>query len=246
MIVKAVGRGKDQDPDGKRGLDESSKAKSSKGKSFERVDRRRGRPASMRSPDDTPLRDANKDFMFGVLTARASRTLVLYMQEAKEEEACQWLTTFINENPITLSGTWEDISGDTFLRKMLATAAAEPVLTVGSDEVDRSSGSGRAERGADSTQESDQEEPASSSSLPAAAEAEAKPSSGVDPREIARRILDIRMKLAKEFIQDLSLVTEDNNQLLRQSLMLSLQGSLKMAAPGPGEDEGAEGTSSKA
>ena len=40
------------------------------GNSFEKSDRRKGRPAHLRSPDDTPLRDANRDVMLGVLTAR--------------------------------------------------------------------------------------------------------------------------------------------------------------------------------
>ena len=59
-----------QDPDAKEIGDTSVSPKSSKGRAFEKKDRRRGRPAYMRSPDDTPLRDANRDFMLGVLTAR--------------------------------------------------------------------------------------------------------------------------------------------------------------------------------
>ena len=59
-----------QDPDAKRIGDSSVAPKSKKGGSFEKKDRRRGRPAYLRSPDDTPLRDANRDFMLGVLTAR--------------------------------------------------------------------------------------------------------------------------------------------------------------------------------
>jgi len=59
-----------KDPDAKRPGDRDIGPKHSKGASFSKADRRRGRPAYLRSPDDTPLRDANRDFMLGVLTAR--------------------------------------------------------------------------------------------------------------------------------------------------------------------------------
>ena len=66
----AQARGRDQDPDAKGLNDSGAGPKHSKGNSFEKADRRRGRPAWLRSPDDSPLRDANRDFMLGVLTAR--------------------------------------------------------------------------------------------------------------------------------------------------------------------------------
>ena len=47
--------------------------KSPKGESFERANRRKGRPAWRRSPDDTPLRDGNRDRLMGLVTARAVR-----------------------------------------------------------------------------------------------------------------------------------------------------------------------------
>lgn len=67
VLVLAKGRDEDLPGWGKPEL-----PRSSKGANFERADRRRGRPAHMRSPDDTPLRDANRDFMLGVITARCA------------------------------------------------------------------------------------------------------------------------------------------------------------------------------
>jgi hypothetical protein len=53
-------------------------ARSQKGASFERTNRRKGRPAWRRSPDDSPLRDGNRDRLIGFLTERAARTLVSF------------------------------------------------------------------------------------------------------------------------------------------------------------------------
>ena len=53
-----------------------NRARSQKGDSFERVGRRRGRPAWTRNPDDSPLRDGNRDRLIGLLTERAAKTLV--------------------------------------------------------------------------------------------------------------------------------------------------------------------------
>lgn len=44
--------------------------KSRKGKQFEGQNRRKGRPAYLRSPDDSPLRDGNRDRLIGLLTER--------------------------------------------------------------------------------------------------------------------------------------------------------------------------------
>lgn len=57
------------------------RAKSPKGASFEAGNRRRGRPAWRRSPDDSPLRDGNRDRLVGLLTQRATRTLATYLSE---------------------------------------------------------------------------------------------------------------------------------------------------------------------
>lgn len=144
--------------------------------------------------DCTPLRDANRDFMLGVITARACRTLVIYLYETNLNVA-QWLNSFMAENPITLSGTWEDISGDTFLKKLLAMPIEEAKFNAG-----------RVDKLHDNFS-----------------------SIGVDPRSLAQRIMAIRSQIAQEVAEDLKLVPEDNNELLRQSLRASLENCLKMA-----------------
>ncbi|KAG1665227.1 hypothetical protein FOA52_011415 [Chlamydomonas sp. UWO 241] len=259
-------RGKDQDPDGKRGLD-ASKVSHGKGKSFERSDRRRGRPAYLRSPDDTPLRDANRDFMLGVLTARAAKTLVIYL-EGTNAYASQWLLRFLEQHPITLSGTWEDISGDTFLRQLISTPAEEspspaaapadasaapaaassssgqqpaggraaaagaPLMVAGQKQKQRPEQQGQVARKGDDTECEfgwDAELEECSRDVGALL---------VDPRGLAESILEVRCRLAKEFIADLGLVPEDNNELLRQSLTASLESSLKGVAASPDGEVG--------
>lgn len=46
------------------------KPKAGRGASYESGTRRKGRPAWQRSPDDTPLRDGNRDRLVGLLTDR--------------------------------------------------------------------------------------------------------------------------------------------------------------------------------
>lgn len=55
---------------GGRSYDGENARKSGKGSSYENKKRRRGRPAWLRSPDDTPLRDGNRDRLMGLLTDR--------------------------------------------------------------------------------------------------------------------------------------------------------------------------------
>ena len=45
----------------------------------------------------------------------------------------------------------------------------------------------------------------------------------VDPRQVAQRIMDIRVQIARELQQDLNKIEEENMEMLRQSLMLSLE-----------------------
>ena len=49
---------------------------------------------------------------------------------------------------------------------------------------------------------------------------------GVDPRSMAQRIMDIRSQLAKEWVEDLSDVSEENALLLRESAAASLAKSV--------------------
>lgn len=57
------------------------RARSSKGILYMNPTRRRGRPAHQRSPDDSPLRDGNRDRLIGLLTLRAAKTLEYYFVE---------------------------------------------------------------------------------------------------------------------------------------------------------------------
>lgn len=58
---------------------------------------------------------------------------------------------------------------------------------------------------------------------------------GGDPRLVAQRIMDYRHAIAKEWIEELKAVQEENKLLLSESLMSSLNSSL--AASGSGRNE---------
>ena len=61
--------------------------------------RNRGR---LRDPYDTPLRDGNRDRLYGLLTTRAAATLLAYCFETNQVQA-KWLTTYMSEaRPQTL------------------------------------------------------------------------------------------------------------------------------------------------
>jgi len=47
-----------------------ARVQSRKGSLFDAKHRRRGRPAHLRSPEDSPLRDGNRDRLMGLLTER--------------------------------------------------------------------------------------------------------------------------------------------------------------------------------
>jgi hypothetical protein len=57
------------------------RSRSSRSVKYMKPSRRRGRPAHMRSPDDSPLRDGNRDRLIGLLTKRAAKTLEYYFIE---------------------------------------------------------------------------------------------------------------------------------------------------------------------
>ena len=76
------------------------------------------RDSSRRSPDDTPLRDGNRDRLSGLLTERAARTLLHYCTETNQH-LHGWLSAYVEANPIPARGPWEDISGDSFLMGLL-------------------------------------------------------------------------------------------------------------------------------
>ena len=55
--------------------------------------RNRGR---LRDPDDSPLRDGNRDQLFGLLTKRAARSLVTYLMELNQNLA-NWLVGYMHQ-----------------------------------------------------------------------------------------------------------------------------------------------------
>ena len=164
-----------------------NRAKSPKGASFEAGNRRRGRPAWRRSPDDSPLRDGNRDRLVGLLTQRATRTLATYLSEMNLNHY-HWLIAYERSNEIPRDGAWEDVSGQTFLRNMLSMPIGEAKYDVGRPAMyDHVKGM------------------------------------GVDPRSMAQRIMDIRSQLAREWVEDLSDVSEENALLLRETAAASLR-----------------------
>ncbi len=283
-------------------------ARSQKGAQYENANRRRGRPAWRRSPDDSPLRDGNRDRLIGFLTERAAKTLVCRRgrereggrrggsaptsnplitldprpvsfththalplslslnhtpghvlhragprqklvagkredggerREDGEREAwrlpggapnpsnppsftsraprtytlippskthtCTHLKlAFIRAYPIPRDeGNWEDISGATFLRKLLS-------LPVGSANV-----------------------------TPRRADVyEMTRRAGINPREVAASILTIRTQLAAEFAEDLGDVAEENAALMREVAAASLAKTLASMESSDEEDGG--------
>ncbi|CAD7700439.1 unnamed protein product [Ostreobium quekettii] len=164
-----------------------------KGSSFESDKRRRGRPAHLRSPFDSPLRDGNRDRLIGLLTDRAARTLLRYLMETNMH-VYQWLMNYMNKNPIPYSGnaSWDEVSGEAFLRRLLAMGVRPTRYNTGQDPMFDAFGE-----------------------------------VGVDPRNLAQRILEIRSHLASEFTQDLQMISEENAYLLKETLMASLEKSME-------------------
>lgn len=80
--------------------------------------RRRGRPTWKISQDDSPLRDGNRDRLMGQLTRSAARAL-LYNYTQTDRTLYKWFRKFTMEVPIPRRGRWEDVSGDTFLWKLM-------------------------------------------------------------------------------------------------------------------------------
>jgi hypothetical protein len=228
---------------GGRSYDGSNARKSDKGGSYKNNKRRRGRPAWLRSPDDTPLRDGNRDRLMGLLTNRsdtlylllsfqmahahakdyradfldtasfddipcdflvtlsfrASKTLLYYFFELNPT-LYGWFTQYMKDHPIPKDGNWDDISGETFLRELMAQAYTET--------------SWGQQRG-----------------LPEMYDCTGY--LGVDPRNIAQRIMEIRSQIAKEWIEELKAVSEENALLMRESLVSSFSlENVTVAEPG--------------
>lgn len=167
----------------------------SRGGSYENKNRRKGRPAWQRSPDDTPLRDGNRDRLVGLLTERSAKTLAYYLSETNLH-VYHWLSNFMKHNPIPRDGAWDDVSGETFLRKLLSMQVDEAKYDTGRDKMFDCTGSVT-----------------------------------VDPRQLAQRIMDIRMQVAQEFSDDLRTIGEENSGLLRETLSSSLSLDIVVVHP---------------
>lgn len=173
---------------GGRSYDGDNARRSEKGQSYSSKKRRRGKPAHMRSPDDTPLRDGNRDRLMGLLTERAAKTLLYYFFEMNPT-LYGWFSQYLKENKIPRDGSWDDVSGETFLRGLLLTPIEETTWgkQVGVDQLFDCTGG-----------------------------------LIVDPRNIAQRVMEIRTQIAKEWIEDLGFVSEENSLLMRETLTSSL------------------------
>lgn len=148
-----------------------------------------GRPRRwQRGEGDTLLRDVNRDRLMGLLTERAAKTLLFYFSELNPT-LMQWLEAYMVACPIPTEGKWEDVSGETFLRRLLSMPLEET----------RWSFYGR------------EQMYAKSSPL------------GVDPRQIAQRIMEIRGQIAKEWIEELKQVDEENALLMRETMTSALR-----------------------
>ena len=67
---------------------------------------------------------------------------------------------------------------------------------------------------------------------------------GVDPRSMAQRIMDIRSQLAKEWVEDLSDVSEENALLLRETAAASLRNIAEHPFDSSTDEDEGEGSSS--
>ncbi|EFN57571.1 expressed protein [Chlorella variabilis] len=182
--------------------------RSSKGKSVstDNQQRRRGRPAHMRSPDDTPLRDGNRDRLMGLLTTRAASTMAHTVEE-DNPALHSWLNRYLQENDIPKDGNWSDVSGENFLRTLL-TRPVEEISGSFSDE-----------------------EPQFANASPV----------GGDPRQTAQRIMDLRHQIAKEWIEELQSVPEENSVLMQETLLKSLSATPDSSAAGVEAEGEAQG-----
>ncbi|PRW60040.1 RNA binding isoform C [Chlorella sorokiniana] len=165
--------------------------------------RRRGRSAHLRSPDDTPLRDGNRDRLMGLLTDRAARTLAASVDD-DNPALNQWMGLYLGEHSIPKDGNWSDVSGENFLRTLL-TKPVEEISGSFSDEDD--------------------------SFL-------TRSPVGGDPRAIASRIMELRHDIAKEWLQELELVKEENMLLISETLMKSMGSKSNGNGSGPAAAEG--------
>lgn len=235
---------------GGRSYDGENARRSNKGSSYSNKNRRRGRAAWLRSPDDTPLRDGNRDRLMGLLTDRYVVYLLKYKSHRSMPKICQvfeqhlllnfislrrsiliflfpsffcsaartlltycmelnptlfgWLDNYLKTHEIPKIGTWDDVSGETFLRELLAA----PI-----------------------------EQTSWGQSVKVNTLFDCTGSILVNPRDVAQRIMEIRTQIAKEMIEDLKQVSEENALLMRETVLSSFSLDNVTVAEG-GEDGG--------
>lgn len=182
-----AGRGSEDDYASRRRSSASNPRRQGPDQVPNKKKRRQGRPAWKRSPDDSPFRDGNRDRLIGLLTERSAKTLAHYLMETNLN-VYHWLLAYIAQYPIPRDGTWDDVSGETFLRTLLTMPVQPAKFMTGRTSM------------YDNIKET-----------------------GVDPRSIAQRIMEIRKQLAMEWMSDLGGVPEENASLLRESLTSSLE-----------------------
>lgn len=90
----------------------------------------RNRTSRTHDPYSTPLRDGNRDRLYGMLTARAAATLLTYLTELNKSTA-QFFQEYMRNNPIPYAfwqdGKVKDVSGENFI---------EGLLTMGPTHID--------------------------------------------------------------------------------------------------------------
>ena len=110
----------------------------------------------------------------------------------------------MKDHKIPKDGSWDDVSGETFLRELLLAPMQETRWgeSVGVNTLFDCTGSIL-----------------------------------VNPRDVAQRILEIRTQIAKEMIEDLKQVSEENASLMRETVLSSFTLDNITVAEG-GEDGG--------
>lgn len=117
----------------------------------------------------------------------AARTLLTYCMELNPT-LFGWLDNYLKTHEIPKVGTWDDISGETFLRELLVAPM---------------------------------EQTSWGQSVKVNTLFDCTGSIVVNPRDVAQRIMEIRTQLAKEMIEDLKQVSEENALLMRETVVSS-------------------------
>jgi len=100
-----------------------------------------------------------------------------------------WFSNYLKSHKIPRDGNWDDVSGETFLRGLLAM----PV-----EETNWGQQTGR--------------NPMYDNTRPI----------GVDPRNLAQRVMEIRTQIAKEWREELAGIGDENVTLMKETLFSSL------------------------